>query len=134
MRTEATLSTDNFYKPKVLKEYDAVYALLTRIIMIEPGSIPGNLEMGVGLVKNFRFSSSEDIGEIKQKITDQINKYLPEYQSVNVNVYIDTVQKLLCIEIELDGILYTFNTESNSNKSDDTVGLSTLSSGLYKEI
>lgn len=112
MRTESTLSTNDFNKPKVLKEYDAIYTLLVRLILLEPRSIPDEPEMGVGLVSKYRYCNETDIQDIQQAISEQISKYLPEYQSVDVKVYLNN--KILNIQISIDGVLFNLNMDTSS--------------------
>lgn len=113
MRTEPTLTTDNFNKPKVLKEYEAVYTLLVRLLLLVPGSIPGYPDMGVGLVKNYRFSGEDDLDDIRQRIASQITTYLPDYQSIDVQVSIEDSK--LNLVINLDELLFEFTGETNND-------------------
>lgn len=107
---EASLSTDNFSKPKIFKDRDAIYALLVRLLLLEPGSIPGEPEMGIGLINNYRFSGEEEIDDLQENISKQVSKYLTDYQTIDVKAYLE--DSLLKIDITIDNMLYSFTNES----------------------
>ena len=48
---EYLLSMDNFGRSKILTDEEAIAALLTRLILLEPGTNPLMPAMGVGIVK-----------------------------------------------------------------------------------
>ncbi|WP_301066618.1 hypothetical protein [uncultured Duncaniella sp.] len=83
--TEATLSKDEFNQPKVLKNAEAIACLLTRLLLLEPGTIQSHPNMGVGLVSNYRYSTNSE-ADLQQRFTKQIETYLPQYQGAEIRV------------------------------------------------
>ena len=52
---EYLLDMNNFDQPEILKDKAAIAALLTRLILLEPGTNPLFPTMGVGLVSKYRY-------------------------------------------------------------------------------
>ena len=105
--SEFSFSVDDFKSPKVYKNPKAVAVLLTRLLLLEPGTIQSHPEMGVGLYSNFMYGmEGTTASNLKRSIQKQITTYLPDFQSLNVSV----VQKenTLYITIEIDGYVYGF--------------------------
>lgn len=105
--SEFSFSVDDFKSPKVYKNPKAVAVLLTRLLLLEPGTIQSHPEMGVGLYSNFMYGmEGATASSLKSSIQKQITTYLPDFQSLNVSV----VQKenTLYITIEIDGYVYGF--------------------------
>lgn len=105
--SEFSFSVDDFKSPKVYKDPKAVAVLLTRLLLLEPGTIQSHPEMGVGLYSNFMYGmEGATASSLKSSIQKQITTYLPDFQSLNVSV----VQKenTLYITIEIDGYVYGF--------------------------
>ncbi len=105
--SEFSFSVDDFKSPKVYKDPKAVAILLTRLLLLEPGTIQSHPEMGVGLYSNFMYGmEGATASSLKSSIQKQITTYLPDFQSLNVSV----VQKedTLYITIEIDGYVYGF--------------------------
>lgn len=105
--SEFSFSVDDFKSPKVYKDPKAVAVLLTRLLLLEPGTIQSHPEMGVGLYSNFMYGmEGATASSLKSSIQKQITTYLPDFQSLNVSV----VQKenTLYITIEIDSYVYGF--------------------------
>ena len=117
---EATLSTDDFSKPKVLKDHDAVYTLIVRLLLLEPGSIQGEPEMGIGLLSNYRFADEDKIDDLKEDLDHQLTTYLPDFQSIETKIYLE--DSILRIQVTIDGILFSFEV----NESSEGLKLSSL--------
>ena len=116
---EYLMSVDEFYSPKVVKDKDAIYTLLIRLLQLEPGSIQTHPNMGVGLVSKYRFADADTVAEdLKTNIQEQILTYLPELKGVEVRAY--TSNKVLFVEIEVNSTLYKFSLSKDS----DTIKLS----------
>lgn len=110
--SEFSFSVDDFKSPKTYKDPKAVAVLLTRLLLLEPGTMQSHPEMGVGLYSNFMYRmEGPTASNLKSVIQKQITTYLPDFQSVNVSV----VQKkdILYITIEIDGYIYGFVYNSN---------------------
>jgi hypothetical protein len=48
-------------KPELLEGAKAVYTLLVRLFLLNPGTYQSNPDMGIGLVKNYRYGTDEDM-------------------------------------------------------------------------
>lgn len=119
---EALLSIDKFEKPTLLKGNDAVYTLLLRLLMITPGTFQSHPNLGVGIATRWRYMDQEDIPNLKTEIEDQIAKYLPKFQYVDVDLEPNENSMELDVKINIDNTLYTFKTDSQNN----TVNLTEL--------
>lgn len=109
MQTEHVLSTDNFKQPKVLTGKEAIGTLLVRLILFEPGTDPCRPEMGVGLVSRYRYKTQDDLQELRNRISDQVATYLPNFRAVDVTLELKS-DGVLDISIEIDGTLYKYET------------------------
>ena len=96
---EALITVDKFYKPMVVKEEDAATLLITRLILLEPGTIQTHPDMGVGIVSKFRHSNEIDVAKLSTRIKDQIARYLPQFTLVNVQCELDNDKKAIKIYI-----------------------------------
>lgn len=114
LEQETLMSVDEFKKPKVLKGKDAIGILLVRLIQLEPGTIPSRPKMGVGLLSNYRFCDETKAAQLQGHIREQIKTYLPEYQGVRVITKLLPDGKLR-IDITIDGTLYRYETEVQTN-------------------
>ena len=114
---EYTFSVDNFGDPKVLKNAAAIATILTRLLLLEPGTIQSHPNMGVGLVSKYRYTIEDKLITLRDDFRYQIEKYLPQYQGVEVQVYLEG--KICYINATIDNIIYAFfyDTESNDLKS-----------------
>ena len=113
---EYLLSVDDFNNPQVVEGKSAVALLLSRLIMLEPGSDPLHPDMGVG-IKNYRFDSNKNaIDEIRDSIQKQIETYLPTFQSAVIELSVDN-DKTLNINITIGDITYVYS--SNVSKSEN---------------
>jgi hypothetical protein len=108
------MSVDEFYSPKIVKNNDAIYTLLVRLLQLEPGSIQSHPEMGVGIVSKYRFGEAETVAEdLKTELEKQISTYLPHLVGVEVRAY--TSNKILFVEIEVNNTLYKFEVSKDSD-------------------
>lgn len=94
--------------PKYVEGTQALAMRLMELLMMNPGSDPLHPSMGVGL-RNYRFI--DNISELEDKITEQIQVYLPMYDDVNVAL-IRTATKLLNIEITIAGTTFVYDSGS----------------------
>ena len=87
---EYLFSIDKFKKPVHItsKTYNA-FLLIIRLILMNPGTIQSNPEMGVGLVSRYRYGYPSDIAQLAVDINNQIATYLPTFSFINVAVSID---------------------------------------------
>ena len=113
---EYLLTTNNYLEPDVQEGSDAYAILLTRLLLLEPGTNPLHPEMGVGLGPKYRYLSEDDMAALQTRIQDQVNTYLPsDFLSVT-QAYLQLKEgtKFLQIVVVADDTKYVFDTE-NSN-------------------
>ena len=106
---EYLLDTDNFNKPMVLEDKQAIAALLTRLILLEPGTNPLFPTMGVGLVSKYRYLFKDSESKLKDDIRNQISMFLPDADCTNVElIYND--DKTIDIEITIDDDIFVYKS------------------------
>lgn len=105
---EYCMSIDNFKRPVVYKNQQAIAVLLTRLILLDPGSDPLHPDMGVGIA-SYRFSVESGIEDLRMKVSKQIETYLPCFSSPIVDITI-TPEKLCNIEITIDDVMYVYDS------------------------
>lgn len=115
--SEFAFSVDDFMNPKVTKDAEAVMVLLTRLILLEPGTFQSHPDMGVGIHSKYRFSIEGGAELLKSDIEHQIAKFIPELQGTRITVTEKDGQYLIGAEFE--GILYgvSFNKTTNEIKT-----------------
>lgn len=113
---EYLLSTNEYLEPKVIESSDAYGVLLTRLLLLEPGTNPLHPGMGVGLGPKYRFITEDDMPILQSIIQEQVNTYLPSDFLTVTKAYIEIKpnSKYLQITIIADDTKYVFDTE-NSN-------------------
>lgn len=109
---EYIFSIDSFNKPVKAEDEMSMGLRLLELIMMEPGSNPLHPEMGVG-IRNYRFGIT-NLTDLENRITNQIETYLPDAQLNNVAI-LRTPDKVLNVEIEIAGNVYKFDSGSTAN-------------------
>ena len=104
---EYLFSVDKFKKPIVYTKKRAIGLLLTRLILLDPGSDPLHPEMGVG-IRKYRYTMNT-LEELRKRVKDQIDTYLPCFPSSNVNLTL-TPDHTCNIEITIDDTTYVYNS------------------------
>lgn len=103
------LDVNNFEMPKIFNDQQAIAALLTRLILLEPGTNPLFPTMGVGLVSKYRYTTQEKEDDLKNDIKYQINTFLPQATCTNVNL-IYNPDKTIDIEITVDNTVFVYES------------------------
>ena len=104
---EYLFSVSKFNKPVIYDKKRAIGLLLIRLILLVPGSDPFRPDMGVG-IKNYRYAMGK-LDELKQRIQDQIETYLPCFNSANISI-VQTPNHLCNIEITIDDTIYVYDS------------------------
>ena len=114
--TEFAFSVDDFKNPKIYKDAEAVATLLTRLLLLEPGTIQSHPDVGVGIMSRYRFSVEGSASELQADFQRQIEKYLPQFQGARVTVREQNKTFIIAAEIDdtLYGIYYDTNTSNIS--------------------
>ena len=107
---------NKFNEPLEVSGHDAIFYLIVRLMLMNPGTSEINPDMGVGLVTKWRYCDHSDIQRLKNNIEDQISRFLPKLQGVRVNIEPDKEDGTeLLIDIEVNDVLYTFKTDWINN-------------------
>lgn len=109
--TEHALSVNNFNRPTVYYNQDAIASKLVELLLLRPGSYPTRPYMGVGLVSKYRYTFFDDITTLENDIQNQINTYLPEFVGATVKLTKDEANKILYINIILDNVNYALSLD-----------------------
>lgn len=110
---EHLLSVNSYEEPTVLYDNDAAYTLIVRLILLEPGKDPNRPKMGVGLISRYRYTTSDNINQLKQDIKDQIITYLPDL--ITSDVDIKAYGTTLAFYIKTDKVTYGLKFDSDTN-------------------
>lgn len=113
---ESSLSVDNFKNPKVFQNAEALMLLLSRLILLEPGTFQSHPDMGVGLLTNFRYKIDSEEGlesSLKNRIRSQIDTYLPILTGVDIQVKL--VDHTFYVTLQLNGQLFSILYDSQNN-------------------
>lgn len=124
---EYLISVNKINEPIVEKKQRAIALLLFRLILLDPGSDPLHPEMGVG-VRKYRFSINT-LDELKDRIKNQIETYLPDFEASEVNIIINP-NKTLNIEITINDTIYTYD----SNEAPVPISLADMVEGYNEEL
>lgn len=83
---EHSLSVNDFKEPKDYEDAQAIFVLIKRLILLNPGTYPNHPNMGVGLIRYWRYSNMEDTTALQVKIREQIETYLPSLSLYDVSL------------------------------------------------
>jgi hypothetical protein len=107
---EYLLTVDEFSNPQVVEGKSAVALLLSRLILLEPGSDPLHPDMGVG-IRRYRFNSNKDnLQTLQTAIEKQVNTYLPTFQGSEVQLIMNN-DKTMNINITVGDTTYVYSSE-----------------------
>lgn len=110
---EYTMSVNKIRRPIVLTDRDAVYVLLARLALLEPGTNQAFPEMGLGLRSKYRYSFADNVQALINDYKKQIETYLPSLQLVEVTAKVE--DKTLILRVNIDNeVIYPIvvNTET----------------------
>ena len=107
---EYLLTVDEFSNPQVVEGKSAVALLLSRLILLEPGSDPLHPDMGVG-IRRYRFNSNKNVlSEIQKVIEQQVDMFLPTFQGSEVQLILND-DKTMNINITVGDTTYVYSSE-----------------------
>lgn len=104
---EYLFTTNKYNEPQVVTDKSSIALLLIRLILLNPGADPLHPDMGVGL-QDYRYSLNQ-LEELKSKLEDQIDMFLPDYQDATVAL-IGTPDKICNIEITIGDTTYVYDS------------------------
>lgn len=112
---EYLLTTDEFDNPKVVTGSYAIGLLILRLLLSEPGHNPLHPDMGVGLGPKYRYILESQMGELQDRISDQVHTYLPsEFMTVSDISMTINEDKYLCIRIVVNNEAYIYDTQESN--------------------
>ena len=110
---EYTMSINKIKRPIVLTDKDAIYVLLVRLALLEPGTNQAFPTMGLGLRSKYRYSFADNLQALINDYKGQIETYLPSLQLVEITGKVE--DKTLLLKVNIDNqIIYPIliNTET----------------------
>ena len=111
---EYLLTTNSFKNPTVLTGSMATGILITRLLLLNPGTNPLHPDMGVGIGPKYRFITESEMSNLQDRITSQMNTYLPNELVANIKISLDIKEsKYLSIKIVIDEDAYIYDTEES---------------------
>jgi hypothetical protein len=117
-KDELLLAKSVYNTNAVRTKLEALAQVLQNIIIYETGTFPNQPELGVG-IENYQFEFLDDrtMSELKTKIDDQINKFIPS--DIRVEPKVEAImnelgKKILVISFRVSGLDNT-NTDSEIN-------------------
>ena len=110
---EYSFSIDDFNEPRKYRNAKAVMALLTRLLLLNPGTIQSHPDMGVGLVQKYRYSLEGAEVQLQSDYKNQIDTYLPQF--VGANVTVRFVDHMFQIFVTIDNNVFAFLYETETN-------------------
>lgn len=123
------LALDDLGLPKVIDMsriepgiMNTAITCIARLIVMRKGTDMDRPDMGIDIVRNYRFAESSEIYKLQNDIQDQISTYLPEFLPVSVYASAVTEKtatkdiKKIRIDISIDGTLYQLLYNSEKSK------------------
>lgn len=122
--SEFSFSIDDFQNPKVYKDSEAIAVLLTRLLLLEPGTIQSHPDAGVGIYSRYAYSVQGSAEKLQGEFQNQIETYMPTLRGAKVTVTEKDSHYRIAVEVDdtLYGIYYDTNTSkiiSNYTKLSD---------------
>lgn len=86
---ELDFDLDGFGRQKVLTEAESAYRQILLLLFLRPGDYPSLPEMGINISKEIRYKNMDYVlgTTLKEKIVDQIRKYAPQVDMVDMNIW-----------------------------------------------
>lgn len=109
MNREYLFAVTEKNEPRVLTGTEAVGMYLIELITKRPGSDPLHPEMGVG-IDRYRYGI-DNLEDLRKKIEDQIETYLPMYSGADV-ILVETPDHMVNIEISIGDTIYVYDSAS----------------------
>lgn len=124
--TDYLLGMDDLNRPKeidmsIIKPgaMNSAMLMIIRMILMRKGTIPDIPDLGIDIRGRYRFAFESELTTLQSEISQQIQTYLPEFLSNEVNVYMQTGETdgpKVVIEITIDGTTYEliYNISTNT--------------------
>ena len=112
---EYLLGLDDLQQPKMIDMsiisngvWNSAMILITRLILLKKGTYPDHPDLGIDIRARYRFAFESELITLQEEIQQQINKYLPELNYVQVRVLFEEYNNRNCvvISINIDQTIY----------------------------
>lgn len=113
---ESAFSVDDFKNPKIYKNAEAIATLLTRLLLLEPGTIQSHPEMGVGLMSKYRYGVNGSASDLQASYQRQIDTYLPDFSGARVSVKQVGKEYQISVKLEHEIFHIFYDSETQSIK------------------
>lgn len=108
------LTLNAFNQPKVLSDSYAAYTNIIYLILLTKGKYQSHPDMGVGLRERFRHSNADNfMKDLQDDIRDQIERFLPELDLIDISLSYSDADHLLGIIINTANGAYAMTYDSN---------------------
>jgi len=92
--SEPTFGFDDFKQSKKFDGLQGLAKQILNLIVMEPKTIPSNPDMGLGIaLYKYEFDTDATRSLIRERISEQIDTYLPEYRSFIQSVVVEPIPK-----------------------------------------
>lgn len=110
---EYTMSINNIQRPRIVKGHDAIYILLVRLALLDPGTNQAFPDMGLGLRTKYRYALEDKLTEMVSDYRNQIETYLPSLNLVDLSAEVKSKHLIFNVNID-NSLIYpiVINTET----------------------
>ena len=88
-------------------------SLLTRLLLLNPGTIQSHPNMGVGLVQNYRYSLQGAEVQLQADYRNQIDTYLPQFTGAEVAVKFSDHQFQIFVQINNTAFAWLYDIDED---------------------
>ena len=122
---------DDLGKPRIISMekiepgiMNTAITCIARLILMRKGTDMDRPDMGIDIVRNYRFADVSDLYKLQNDIDEQVTMYLPEFSPVTVTVtpvvqeFSDKNITVIYIGINIDGTMYQLLYNTSESKLD----------------
>lgn len=106
---EYLLGLDDLQQPKMIDMkiisngvWNSAMILIARLILLRKGTYPDHPDLGIDIRARYRFAFESELITLQEEIQQQINKYLPELDYVQVRVMFEEYNSRYCVVIAIN--------------------------------
>lgn len=109
---EYTMSVNNIRRPVIATQKDAIYILLARLALLDPGTNQAFPTMGLGLKTRWRYALADKVNSLVSEYQRQITMFLPGLRLLELKA--EMKGKTLIFRVNIDNTVYPIkiNTEN----------------------
>ena len=89
-------------------------SLLTRLLLLNPGTFQSHPDMGVGLVQKYRYALEGAEVDLQADFRNQIDTYLPQFVGANVSVKFRDHSFIIFVEINNNIFAFVYEQDTNT--------------------